>query len=130
MRFRFRGKEYDEIEKPTFAELAFIESRFKTDIGELQQFQSMIATFYVSIKRVDPGLLSWDVLMSLTDDDFEVLPEPPEISEPDPAELPKEQWPLDPTGAGTQTAPRPEYVPSRPPTYPSSPYFGDDTSGT
>jgi hypothetical protein len=129
MRIRFRGKEYEEVEKPNFAELAFIEKMFKTDIKDLYQYQNVIATFYISIKRVDPELLTWEEMLTLSDDDFEFVADPPPITEPDPAELPREQWPLDPTDAVTATAPQPEYVPSPQPTYPRSPYFGESTSG-
>jgi hypothetical protein len=130
MRIKFRGKEYEEVEKPNFAELAFIETKFKTDIKDLYQYQNVIATFYISIKRADPGLLSWEELLTCTDDDFEFVVDAPEVTEPDPAELPREQWPLDPTDAVTATAPQPEYAPSPPLTYPRSPYFGPNTSGT
>jgi hypothetical protein len=129
MRIKFRGKEYEEVEKPNFAELAFIEKKFQTDIKDLFQYQNVIATFYISIKRADPGLLTWEELLTCTDDDFEFVADAPEITEPDQAELPQEQWPLDPTGAVTQTAPPSGYGQSQLPTYPNSPYFGENTSG-
>jgi hypothetical protein len=102
MRFRFEGKEYDEVDNPVFGEIAYIERKLKQDVEDWTGTTRAFASFFISIRRTDPGLVTWDRMINdLGPDDFEVLPEAEQ--EPDPQLPPESEWPLDPTGAGIPT---------------------------
>jgi len=130
MYFIFRDKRYEEAEKPTFAEMTFAEGKWSASIGDWTSAQARMTTIYFAIKRADPKLLSWDALLNLGPDDFDM--HWPELEEPDPAADP-ESWPLDPTDAVTQTAPQRESsqtVTANLDTQVNSPYFDPNSSGS
>jgi hypothetical protein len=130
MYFMFRGKRYDEAEKPTFAEMTFAEGKWGKDIGEWSMIQGRMTTFYMAIKRADPGLLTWEALLNLGPADFEEHWELDE-AEADPNDDP-ENWPVDPTVAGTRTEAPSESGPkdTETPTTPVSlPYSAENSSG-
>jgi hypothetical protein len=98
--FIWRGDTYEYVEKPMLSEMLYVERKFGMLGADMTSSETIVATWFMSIKRKSPGV-TWEDVMNSTQEDFQDVPEP-EIGEPEP-EVPEHEWPMDPTDAGTPT---------------------------
>lgn len=113
-RFTWHGDTYEYVTKPMLSEIMYVERKLGMPGGEFTSSETLVTTWFMSVKRVRPTT-TWEEIVNSYQGDFEDVEEPlsPE-ADTEPAE---EDLPLDPTGAGTQTEPpsesgRPDVEPS------------------
>lgn len=104
--FTYRGKTWMFGGKATMGELAWAERRLGIARGSFTPHEMMIVAYWLTITRAEPSRPKadvWQEIWEAEENDFGDVPgEPAPDEEP---ELPEDQWPLDPTGAGTETVP-------------------------
>lgn len=82
MRFKFDGNEYDLVERPLFAEGAWVEDQAKRGLDDMYGSTRMAALVLISLRRAGV-MLTWPEMMQLEMTSIEVIPgEAP--AEPDP----------------------------------------------
>lgn len=69
---RFQGRAFPLVESFTFAEIDFVERQTKQPLDEWTSTTATRATIFLSIRRGDPQLLTWQALGNLGIDDVSI----------------------------------------------------------
>lgn len=102
--FTYKDREYFYGGNATLGELAWCERRLGVDRGTFSPHEIIMVAYWVTLTRAHPERRKDDVWQEIYNANHDAFTDTEDENEPEEPELPKDQWPLDPTVAGTATA--------------------------
>lgn len=78
--FRWNDRTFTLLERPLFAEAAWVERQAGVDIDDMTGSERIRALYLLSIRRADPPvMLRWEDTDEWSPADFDVIPDPPPV---------------------------------------------------
>jgi hypothetical protein len=72
---------FELVERPTFGEIEYVERMSKKPSDEWSSLLQARAVYFMSVRRADPTLLTWDQMSETSPMDFAEIPEPEEVDD-------------------------------------------------